>query len=308
MRKILFLLVAAVVGLLAMSVGTSSAVPLNEKMLRENMATRIASMIQRQSGGQADLKGFGPGNIKVLRAEPVKVAPDVELNAVKLAITRSDGRSDEMVLITDSSGTVQFNMVTDIKTGDEAVLSKTPALTKIDFPSGLSTKVAVGKGKHDVVFVSDPFCPFCRDAFKHLLGKLDQIRELKIAHLPLPMHPGAEAASWVMHYAHDQGIVPFEVVKFAYEDLKPVEKGVDGKLEGAQRAVVAQFVGKFPKLVGAQQLDAFFYFLKGKYEGVVVEGISQLAKMDFKSTPMIIIDGQVVSGFQAGEIDKRLAQ
>jgi glutaredoxin len=156
--------------------------------------------------------------------------------------------------------------------------------------------------------VSDPFCPYCRQALEYLTSQLPRIANLKLVHLPLAMHPGAEAAAWIMEFAREEAADLYrQAVNFAYTDLQ-VPAGDNGQaLHGdeAQKNVIKQFLGKFPQLT-KQPLDAFLYYLKGKYEPQDLATRKTLQKLQISGTPVVIINGQPVHGFDRKEIGNRL--
>lgn len=286
---------------------------LDEMGLRQNVAARISRVLV-ENGQEAVTRKLSPDNVRIDKYQPVRVGV-VDLYAVQLSLYHPDGASrrdlpDRMTLLTDASGAVQFGMVADLSTGQEAALVQATEITRLSLPDTLAQPLATGTGSHDVVFVSDPFCPFCRQAASYLLESLDRIASLKIVHLPLPMHPGADAAAWAMEYARDQkdaGLDPLAVMRFAYGALKAPAQGT--ALDDARKEVVAQILLQFPALaVGLEtpSAETLLYILKGRFEAQSAATAAQLQRLQITGTPFILVDGQPVRGFDKARLDKLL--
>lgn len=295
--------------------GLAVAAPpqLDEMGLRQNVAARI-SRVLAENGQQAVARKLSPDNVRIDKYQPVRVGV-VDLYAVQLSLhhpneTPQGDLPDRMTLLTDASGFIQFGMVADLATGQEAALAQATEITRMNLPDTLAQPLATGTGSHDVVFVSDPFCPFCRQAASYLLESLGRIASLKIVHLPLPMHPGADAAVWAMEYAHaqkDARLDPLAVMRFAYGELKIPAQGT--ALEDARKEVVAQFLQQFPTLAAGLETpsaETLLYILKGKYEAQSADTAAQLQRLQVTGTPFILVDGQSVRGFDKARLEKLL--
>lgn len=282
---------------------------LDEENLKSAVASRINMLLAGQPGGAS--RTVSSEDVRLDKKQPVSVQ-GIPLYAVRLLLTpRAQGKDtesppDEMVFLTDPTGTVQFGMVTDIKTGREIAMAQATDLTRISFPSHLAESFLAGQGKREVVFISDPFCPYCRQAYLFLKDQLSAISTLSLAHLPLPMHPGADAAVWMMKFAHETAPALHEaVVEFAYTALMPATAA---SLDESQKQVIAQFLKRFPELSGQQEPEAFYFYLKGKYEANTATAVKDLQKLRITGTPVVLIDGQPVHGFNKQEIAARLAE
>lgn len=286
---------------------------LDELTLRAAVAERVNQILAERGQGSGDLITVDAVTVK--KVQPVQVR-EVTLYAVKLSLKASGSingvftEPEEMIILTDETGTVQFSMVTDIATGDEVAMVQAAALTQMEFPAHLAKPYLTGKGKRDVTLVTDPFCPYCRQALNYLASQLSLIANLKLVHLPLAMHPGAEAAAWIMEFAREEAKALYEqVVGFAYSDLK-IPSEADGKTlrgDDALKNVIRQFLEQFPKLT-KQPVEAFLYYLKGKYEPQDLSTRRMLQKLRISGTPVVIIDGQAVHGFDQKEIQTRLSK
>ena len=282
---------------------------LQEQTLRAAVTERV-NMILIERGQEAVIPIEA---VSIELIQPVQVR-HITLYAVKLSLKTSGSvngvftEPEEMIILTDGSGTLQFGMVTDIASGNEVAMVQALSLTRMAFPEHLAKPYLAGTGNHDVTLVTDPFCPYCRQALEYLTSQLPLIAQLKLVHLPLAMHPGAEAAAWVMEFAREEAKDLYkQVVNFAYTALMVPADATGQSLHGeeAQKHVIKQFIGKFSKLT-KQPLDAFTYYLKGKYEPQDLSTRKTLQKLRISGTPVVIIDGQPVHGFDQKEIGNRL--
>lgn len=283
---------------------------LNELALKESIRARVGSILQ---DNDKDASKLTLDAISIDKAEAVDVR-GIKLYAVKLSLQnpeQPDGQRDEMTLLTESSGAIQFGMVSEIATGLEAALSQATEITKMELPERLSSPLLIGTGSHNVVFVSDPFCPYCRTAYTHLMIRLESIRTLRLGHLPLAMHPGADAAAWVMEHAAElnaANVSQQDVVRFAYTDLQAPDTRTQPGMsaEDAQKAVVEQFLTRFPALAPKSDAETYTFFLKGKFAAKTQAAAAEFQKYRITGTPAIVIDGQLISGFDRQAIDARL--
>lgn len=311
----LFPRLCIVVGCLILFASTAlAAVPLNEANLKESIAARVNTILKERNQAEPGVPSrIAPDAVRIETAQYVEIK-GIGLYAVKLSLHAGTENGedapapDEMVLLTDPSGSVQFGLVTDIRTGEEAAMSQAQEISRLSIPPHLAKPLLTGTGQKDVVFVSDPFCPYCREAYKLLLGQVSLIKNLSIVHLPLPMHPGADAAAWIMEYAREHAETLYrDVVDFAYSGLRAVTGQDSATPDAAQKDVISQFLTRFPKLTD-QQAEPFFFFLKGKYETSTAAVGRELRKLRINGTPVVIIDGQATHGFDPEETLRRLAK
>ncbi len=302
----------AFLGCMALFAHTASAGQvLDEQALREAVTERV-NMILAERGQESIVPVDA---VTVEKVQPVQVR-GISLYAVKLSLNAGGSANgiftepEEMIVLTDASGTVQFGMVTDIASGDDVAMVQAAALTKMYFPSHLAKPYLAGTGQKEVTLVTDPFCPYCRQALTFLTERLSLVANLKLVHLPLAMHPGAEAAAWVMEFAREEATELYrQVVGFAYAGLQTPAAADGTGLQGdaAQKHVIRQFIEQFPTLA-KQPADSFLYYLKGKYEPQDISTRKILQKLRITGTPAVIIDGQAVHGFDPKELDARLGK
>ena len=297
MRKVFLLAMVFVV-----LVNSVAWAKLNEKSLKQSVAERVRVTLKGRVSG---VENFGPDKVKIEKKKKVKVGK-YELYAVKLQLMpfKKGQKLGEMSLLVDSSGKIAFPDVQDISKGQSLVEDAMDEINRIELDKNFGEVFFKGKGKHEVVFISDPFCPYCRRAFNYLAGKKDEMKEWKIVHMPLSFHRGANVATWVMEYAHDKNIKFQDVVKVAYNGLSmPREKD----LQKAEKAVLKQFANKFPEL-GFKDIDKVYSELKQQYDGKVKQNIKIANSLGVRGTPGIFIDGIKVRGFNKPKIEKILAK
>ena len=296
MRKVFLLVMVFVL------VNSVAWAKLDEKSLKHSVAERVQATLRGRVSG---VENFGPDKVKIENKKKVKVGK-YELYAVKLQLMpfKKGQKPGEMSLLVDSSGKIAFPDVQDISKGQSLVEDAMDEINRIELDKNFGEVFFKGKGKHEVVFISDPFCPYCRRAFNYLAGKKDEMKEWKIVHMPLSFHRGANVATWVMEYAHDKNIKFQDVVKFAYNGLSmPREKD----LQKAEKAVLKQFANKFPEL-GFKDIDKVYSELKQQYDGKVKQNIKIANSLGVRGTPGIFIDGIKVRGFNKPKIEKILVK
>lgn len=67
-----------------------------------------------------------------------------------------------------------------------------------------------------------------------------------------------------------------------------------------------QFLTRFPALAPKSDAETCTFFLKGKFAAKTQAAAAEFQKYRITGTPAIIIDGQLISGFDRQAIDARL--
>ena len=301
MRKVVSLALASCFFMLAATSASATVPPLDQESLKRSVLSRIQSVIQSRGGVIANIT---PAVINIEKVQPV-TAGAVTLYAVKMTVRGAGEMPDEMVLLTDQTGQAQFGLVLDLATGEEMALAQARDITSIHIDRSLESVYLEGTGTKTVQFVSDPFCGFCRQAFALLEQQAGAILSLSFIHWPLPMHPGADMAIWFMEYAKEYAPVDVfkAVVKFAYTGLRsPV---ADPKKDPGDQ-ILEQFFDRFPELLGKLDISQFALRLRGMYQEKTVRIQSEMQQLGISGTPLIIIDGAPINGFDRPEIIKQL--
>jgi len=132
----------------------------------------------------------------------------------------------------------------------------------------LDKAIRIGKGKHQIVEITDIDCPYCRKASAFLAGRQDVTRHVFL--LPAASHPNAKAKTLQVFCAADQA--------------KAYEEAMSGKLDDMKFTPC--------KTAAAEELLKKHQEI-GKQVGVT-------------GTPLFLIDGQVVWGADMERIKKIL--
>ena len=301
MKKVLSFVLAGYLLLFSSICAFASTPSLNEEALKKSVLSRIQSVIQTNGGIIANVT---PAIISIEKIQPIPIGA-ITLYAVKMKIQGAYGQMDEMVIVTEQTGQAQFGLVLNLATGEEMPLSQAKDVTSLQIDNSLASLYMEGTGNKTVQFVSDPFCGFCRQAFALLEQQADAIRSLSFIHWPLPMHPGADMVIWLMEYAKENA--PAElfqaVVKFAYTTLR-APAAIPGK--DVQEQMLEQFLSRFPELFGKLDSATMADFLKGKYQQKTIRIQSEMEKLGITGTPLIIVNGNPINGFDRAEIIKQL--
>jgi protein-disulfide isomerase len=294
---------------------------LDETALKKNMHSRIVKTVTDQGLPLTPaFQAFTPEQIVVTKKVPFTVG-DRDMYLVSLTfkapqqLGRGAGSEDQtLVVAVDETGTYQFDNIIEIATSANLLLPAKREVSKAILPADFGDTVYSGKGTEEVVFISDPFCPFCRSAFDYFQTKLAKIQSLKLVHRPLPeLHPLAEITSLVMLHAADVLQSPdlFNVVKYAYGplyDAVPADQREgrivsDADQQAAEIAVVDGFLKAFPALQKWPKLEDAYFFIKGKYGQKLQSEQSYIQTLGVAGTPVIYANGYQVRGFNRPELE-----
>lgn len=279
--------------------------PLDHAALKRNVVARVAATFKERG---KELKGFDENHVVIDTETPVRVG-NADFYMVKLKLTRDQAPEGEpkdsyMPMIVDPSGSFQVAEMTNINTGLSVFMEARNSISKVELPKSFGDVLYTGPGTHEVVFVSDPFCPFCRKAWNFLRDK-KTIKTFRFVHKPIAqLHPAAPVATLVMEYAQEEKIQPLEVVNFAYSGLTPAQGKSVGEME---KDIIAQFTKKFPSLLKkGQDSEVFLFFLKGKYQDKIAAKGKEAEKFGVQGTPGIFVDGVFVNGFDQQQLNALL--
>lgn len=290
----LFVLCLMVLGLAAPP-AFSETVSLNISSLKQAIAERTVA-----SWGQTDAlyQNFSADQVVIAKEIPVFVN-GVPFFAVKAILKSPNEKPDELLfLIVDRSGRFQFPDILDIRTGTSLFSDAMTELRKIeDLSDDFGSLIFEGKGKHGIVLVSDPFCTFCRRGWSYLVKEKAKIKALKLAHLPLNKY--SELVCMALLDAEKRGDNLFEMVNFAYGDLKQTAD---------DEVIVRHFLKTFPhlrKIWGETPKEAVFY-LRSHYTDEIQKEVQRIRGMGMNSTPVFFIDKHMIEGFQEKPIRERM--
>lgn len=302
------------------SIERNKITPLDEENLKANIKSRMKGLINDPGFQQ-----FTQENVTITDKIPVKVK-NMDFYVVRVGmknlpqLEKDDAKNLTIDLIVDPSGTYQIFDIFKVDGSGSVFSDAQREISKIKMPTEIGTTLFEGDGKAEVIFVSDPFCSYCREEYKFLKINQKKAKRIKMFHMPIPqLHPTALIASAFMEYA-SENFEPSrfrEVVDFAYSDLQPqseefaslMESNAGQPITGMEKDVVRQFLKKFPEALGNLDEETFFYLLKGKYAAKVTDGIESLKPtVNVQGTPVTIVDGYVIRGFNVPELEKLIAK
>jgi len=293
---------------------------LDEAALKQAMAVYWSAAVNKlppfKDGDPVALK---PGDFRILAKVPVQKGPNVYF-AVKLGLR--DAKSYYLAppfplsMVVDPTGTLFFSKVIDIARGEEAILKRAPSVTRAALPPDLHpATVKVGTGMADVTLISDPFCGFCRKGYAFASAHMDKILALRVFHHVLFEEKGSAVAAWMTEYARSRGADMAAVYDFTYTELRPAgqQASDEGELfmspEAVGEDILTQYQRKFPALFEETGGDvpAMYRLLAGKYERETMENQDKLVKAQLTSTPVFVIDGEIVRGFDEPRLKELLS-
>lgn len=293
---LVFLLMAAATVVLAdtSNGGAPASAKLNEPAFKQHIAERIRVM-----KGAKDPRFLQTGAQHVTIEKSIPIAtPGGTLYGVRFRVsTPTDDKETEVVtLIVDPSGTLIYPDVQELATGKSLVRDAMSELRVIEhIDPGYGKEIYRGTGQHDIILISDPFCPHCRKAWSWIVENKAKIRSLRAAHFPLS--PASEVACMAMDDLKALGTNPFEVEDYAYTFLNP---------SNDPKAVVRQFMDGFAefKKANGEDVDAALKKLEEKYQKIVQKERADAQAIGVMSTPEIFVDGKMVDGFNVTKLNE----
>lgn len=326
-HKILSVVAIAVALLSGLGVSRATAAPaeyrtegieavLDEGALKDALAAYWSGVVNKMPPFKGDnAVTLSPEDFRILAKAPVQKGENIYF-AVKVGFKNAKkyylAPPFPMTMVVDPTGTLFFTKVIDIAASEEAILKRTPEVSRALLPEGVRvTTVKAGEGAASVTLVSDPFCAHCRHGYKFLSEHMEHVLVLKVIHNILFDNRGSAVAAWVMEYAVDQGMDPAAIFDFTYMKLKPVDprRGAKGKgltpLEvGLQ--ILSQYQREFPALfdeVGGD-LKAMYKYLSMKYAKAITADRDRLINARLRATPVFKVDEELIHGFD----EHRLAE
>jgi len=291
-------------------------VQLDEVNLLNNLAKHFSSVVMANAVARdAKAEPIPVDKFRIEEKQAVQLGANTYF-AVKVVLDGAEEYAVDLPFpmrsVVDPSGNLVLSNVIDLRVPEEAILSRAPAVSRLDFPPQLVPQTIMeGGGTKDVIFVSDPFCGYCRKGYAYLSANIDAIRQIKLVHHPIFPQAGSLAAVWMLEYAIDENIRPAEVFGFTYSKLQratPVEgAGDDGdRLIAVQ--ILAQYRDAFPELFKGKEVDLvkFYDQLGRRYAQGTMEVDAALASADLSGTPVFVVDGEVISGLDVKALNKAL--
>jgi protein-disulfide isomerase len=260
--------------------------------------------------GRANHPDLAPENVVVEASEKAADFAGTEIYAVKGRLEPANGQAQPFLLFVSADGRYFLPDLVDLSSGKSVVRDARDRLRSGDL-AGYGHVIVKGTGKAVVVYVSDPFCPFCRSGFTYLMGKTADVSEVRLAHYPLASHSGADIACAIMDWARENAPARhLDFVRFAYTEL-PAPHLADrspANLKKAWLDVAGAFLKKFPELkVLGKDAAAVVVALEASGHAKAVQAdMARAAGMDVRGTPVFFVDGVRVDGFDKARLDTLL--
>lgn len=249
-------------------------------------------------------------DVRVDAAEKAARFAGTEIYIVRGALAPAGGQAQPFTMFVSADGRFYVSDIVDLEEGRSILKDARDKMRTADLKD-LGHTLLKGTGTRSVVYVSDPFCPYCRSAFAYLMGRTASFGEFRLAHFPLTSHPGADIACALMAWAAEKAPEKaLDFARFAYTDL-PVPKVADKSPENLQKAwveVAAAFLARFPELkaLGADG-EAIVAALAGSaWDAAVQDDMAKAAGMDISGTPVIFVNGVRVDGFDQNRLGQLL--
>lgn len=249
-------------------------------------------------------------DVRVDSAEKAATFGGEDVYMVKGMLEPEGGQPQPFSLFISADGKFYVSDIVDLSVGKSLFQTARENARKADM-TGFGHTVLHGQGATDIVFVSDPFCPFCRQAFSYLMGKSAFYGEFRLAHFPLAGHIGADIACSIMTWAEENDAEHLgDYARFAYEKL-PVPRVADRSPKSLTKArveVAAAFLKSFPKLkaLGADGAAIVKALHDSPYAARVAADIARATGMDINGTPIIFVGKTRVEGFDKDRLDSLL--
>lgn len=292
------------------------AVEFDAYAVQKNMAHRVNAILAAKQDEKAKASKepvedilIGPDSILIHEVQPVQLG-NMVLFGIKLSVKDASklGVPQNATFVTDPTGTLMMPFVGAIATGKDVVFpeqGKSQVAEPEHIPDEMTSLLFKGTGKADVVFLTDPFCFYCRKGFDYLMSNKDKIGTLRIVHMPSPGSPGADAASWILAYAIDKGMDAQAVFEFTYYVLSMPTAANSPKEAGVM--VIKQIRQAFPKLFSGSD-EEVFKLLASKYALKMANGSQQLQQIGFVATPYFQVDGKVLRGLDVKGLNTALGE
>lgn len=256
--------------------------------------------------GRPNAPPLTPEHVRVEAAEKAASFGGTDIYVVKGELAPAEGQSQPFTMFVSADGQFYVSDIVDMRAG-KSILKDARDRMRAGELKNLGHTVLKGTGKAVVVYVSDPFCPYCRSGFSYLMEKKEAFSELRLAHFPLPSHPGADIACALMAWAADKSPKHLlDFVTFAYTDLPlpKVEDRTPANLKKAWAEVAGAFLKRFPELKAlGKNGEAMVAALNGsKYAKEVSGDMAKAAGLDISGTPIIFVDTARVDGFDEAKL------
>jgi protein-disulfide isomerase len=260
--------------------------------------------------GRANHPDLTDKNVVVEAAEKAVDFAGTEIYAVKGRLAPDQGQAQPFLLFVSADGRFYMPDLVELSAGKSVLKAARDRVRSGDLKD-FGHVILKGAGKAQVIYVSDPFCPFCRESFAYLMARKADMAELRLAHYPLASHPGADIACAILDWARANAPAKLmDYVRFAYTDLAVphVADRSQENLDKAWNAVAAAFLKRFPELsaLGKDGAAIVTRLRESEHVAAVQADMARAADMDIRGTPVIFVNGARVDGFDEERLNTLL--
>ena len=254
------------------------------------LKAQIIARIQKANAGKNDAyKNMDASKIVVEKKIQFEILGQT-LFAVRLKIlpTQPGQLNEFLYLVVDPTLTVQYPDILDMNTGTSVLNQVMMELRRTHLPEkGLGSEVYNGGGAHQIVLISDPFCPYCRHVWEYLFQHKDKIKSLKMSYFPI--HTASETACAVLEFAQQKNLNVLDVINFSYTKLNSSDKPAD---------ILKQYVTTFPqfKKYWGNDLNAVAQKLQAEYQPKIQKEQLEAKNIGIMGTPVTFVDGHMIEG------------
>jgi hypothetical protein len=292
MQSVFFMfLFVCVVGVCS-SVASSEKVSLAEAD-KEFNASQVVSSVYEMMAPQYGRFGveIKPENV-IIKKYSVFEYNGIEIVGVSLGVENISKEVPpfSQTLFISKDGSLEFNPRTTIPEFIEAK----HLLEPFEFDHLTGDLIFKGDGEHDVTLVTDPFCPYCRNAYNHFRNNRQGIRGFRVIEVPKEMHPGSMQVNSLAQFVIGEGVSPVNVYDFIYNEMN-----LKNKIDQDRETLIRD---KFEDKFIAVDFDKY-----DKNSPVIAKRLEEhfapLKNTEIKGTPLLIVDDKLILGLNLVEIE-----
>jgi protein-disulfide isomerase len=269
---------------------------LDETKLKEKILSR---MQKADAGKHETYNHLGTNLVIVEKKIPFQVLNQT-LFGVRLKIlpVLPNQKHEFLNLVVDPTLAVQYPDILDMETGASLFHQVMTELRRITLPEkSMGSEIYKGSGSHQIVLISDPFCPYCRQVWAYLVDHKDKIKSLKMVHYPI--QSASETACAVLEFARQKRLNIFDIIHFSYTRLNSSDSPSE---------MLEQYAAEFPllKKYWGNDLDAAANKLQNEYLPAIHKEQSEAKDLGIVGTPVTFVGGYMIEGGNFPKFDELL--
>jgi len=262
------------------------------------LKAKILSRIQKADAGKHDAYSHLDPNLVIIEKRiPFQVLNQTVYGIrLKIMPVLPDQKHEFLNLIVDPTLSVQYTDILDMETGASMLNPVMVELRRISLPeTNIGTEIYKGNGRHRIVLISDPFCPYCRQVWTYLVEHKNKFKSLRM--VDYPIHTTSETVCAVLEFTRQKRLNIFDIINFSYTKLNSSESPVD---------MLKQYAAKFPllKKYWGDDLEAAAKKLQEEYLPAVYREQSHIKDLGIVGTPVTFVDGYMIEGGNFPKFDE----